>query len=55
MSDRKLLFDWVRFRLGRGLTQQEVGEFDALLDAYDAAGRIGERKIGPEGSRSVSE
>lgn len=43
MKDRKFLFDYLRFRLGRGLTTQEVTEFDALLDAYDKAGEIGQQ------------
>lgn len=46
MSDRSLLFGFLRHKLGRGLTQAEVDEYDALLDAYDKAGAIGDATAG---------
>ncbi len=49
MTDRSLIFAWIRHKLGRGLAQKEVDEMDRLLDAYDASGTIGERHIGPDG------
>lgn len=35
--NRKPIFDWFRNKLGRGVTQAEVSELDALLDGYEAA------------------
>lgn len=33
MTNRKRLFDWVRAKMGRGFTQAEVAQLDAILDA----------------------
>lgn len=37
MSNRKPIFDWLRDKLGRGVTQAEVNELDTLLDSYEAS------------------
>lgn len=35
--NRKPIFDWLRTKLGRGVTQAEVSELDALLGAHELA------------------